>query len=324
MNNIRVTIGQYIPGKSWVYKLDPRFKIIATILLMIIIFLIPELWMMGMVAGVFLFMMVSGRLPIMRFIRGLKPILFLAVFSFVLQLGYTKTGTLLYEQDMQFGLYHLLMIIGIILFWFFTSKWVKLRFIYMLLAFCGVIAVLSLFRTDAYVWSQFHFSIFDEGLMRGSFFVSRMILVLILTTLLTMTTSTNYINHGIEAVMKPLKAIRVPVGEIAMMLSLTLRFIPTLLLETNKILNAQASRGIDFNEGSFVQKVKQIITLLIPMFVVSLKRAEDLADAMESRGYVIGGKRTSYDAFRFGLLDYLGVVFLIGSFVAVLTARIMG
>ena len=98
-----------------------------------------------------------------------------------------------------------------------------------------------------------------------------------------------------------------------MMFSLTLRFIPTLLIETNKIMKAQASRGIDFNEGSFVEKVKQIVTLLIPMFFISIVRAEDLANAMEARGYVIGEERTNIDELRFNFRDYLSfvVVFII-------------
>ena len=128
------------------------------------------------------------------------------------------------------------------------------------------------------------------------------------STLLTISTSTIEINLGLEWVLSPLKIIKVPVAEIAMMFSLTLRFIPTLLIETNKIMKAQASRGIDFNEGSFVEKVKQIVTLLIPMFFISIVRAEDLANAMEARGYVIGEARTNIDELRFQLRDYLSFV----------------
>ena len=96
-----------------------------------------------------------------------------------------------------------------------------------------------------------------------------------------------------------------------MMLSLTLRFIPTLLIETEKIMKAQASRGIDFNEGNIVDKMKQIVTLLIPMFVISINRAEDLANAMEARGYIIGDKRTSIDELKFNLRDYLAFGFVL-------------
>jgi energy-coupling factor transport system permease protein len=92
------------------------------------------------------------------------------------------------------------------------------------------------------------------------------------------------------------------------MFSLTLRFIPTLLIETNKIMKAQASRGIDFNEGSFVEKVRQVVTLLIPMFFISITRAEDLANAMEARGYVIGGKRTNIDELKFRWKDLIAFV----------------
>ena len=129
-----------------------------------------------------------------------------------------------------------------------------------------------------------------------------------LTSILTMTTSTTDINLGLEWLMHPLSFIKIPVAEIAMMLSLTLRFIPTLLIETEKIMKAQASRGIDFNEGNLIEKIKQIVTLLIPMFFISITRAEDMANAMEARGYVIGAKRSNIDELKFGFRDYLSFV----------------
>ena len=139
----------------------------------------------------------------------------------------------------------------------------------------------------------------------------RIVLIVMLSSILTMTTSTTDINLGLEWIMYPLKFIKIPVAEIAMMLSLTLRFIPTLLIETDKIMKAQASRGIDFNEGNFVEKVKQIVTLLIPMFFISITRAEDLANAMEARGYIIGAKRTSIDELKFGSKDLLAFIFVL-------------
>ena len=96
-----------------------------------------------------------------------------------------------------------------------------------------------------------------------------------------------------------------------MMISIALRFIPTLFNETNKILKAQASRGVDFNEGKFTEQVKQIVSLLIPMFVISIKRAEDLADAMEARGYIPGEKRTKLVEMKFRLLDYISMFVVI-------------
>lgn len=119
---------------------------------------------------------------------------------------------------------------------------------------------------------------------------------------------TTDLNYGIEALLKPLKVIKVPVDIIAMMLSLTLRYIPTLLGETEKIMKAQASRGVDFKESKFKDKVIQIISLLIPVFVISFKRAEDLGNAMEVRGYVIGQKRTKIDQYSIGFVDVFSLM----------------
>ena len=149
------------------------------------------------------------------------------------------------------------------------------------------------------------FIVYSDGLVRGVFFLLRIVLVVFLSTLLTISTSTIEINLGLEWVLSPLKVIKMPVAEISMMFSLTLRFIPTLMIETSKIMKAQASRGIDFSEGTFIEKVKQIVTLLIPMFFISITRAEDLANAMEARGYVIGEERTNIDELKFKIKDLI-------------------
>jgi energy-coupling factor transport system permease protein len=129
---------------------------------------------------------------------------------------------------------------------------------------------------------------------------------------------TTELNYGLESLLHPLKKIKVPVDVITMMISLTLRFIPTLLVETDKIMKAQASRGVDFNESKFKDKVNQIISLLVPVFVISFKRSEDLANAMEVRGYVIGQKRTRIDTYKISLKDYvvlcLSIVLFFGIF----------
>jgi energy-coupling factor transport system permease protein len=173
----------------------------------------------------------------------------------------------------------------------------------------GVVASFLLIKTDL-VFGVLPFDIYSDGLIAGLFFVLRIVLIIMLTSILTMTTSTTDINLGLEWLMYPLRLIKVPVSEIAMMLSLTLRFIPTLLIETDKIMKAQASRGIDFNEGNFFEKIKQIVTLLIPMFFISITRAEDLSNAMEARGYIIGAKRTSVDELKFNFKDVLGFIFI--------------
>ena len=143
-----------------------------------------------------------------------------------------------------------------------------------------------------------------------------------ITSLLTLSTMSTDINNGLEAVLSPLKLFKIPVGIFSMLISLTLRFIPTLMIESKKIMNAQASRGVDFSEGSLKDKVNQIIALLIPMFVISFKRAEDLSNAMEARGYIVGAKRTKIDELKLRWRDYLFIVFLLLLLTSVILGRI--
>jgi energy-coupling factor transport system permease protein len=143
-----------------------------------------------------------------------------------------------------------------------------------------------------------------------------------ITQILTLTTMSTDINNGLEWILSPLKLFKIPVGVFAMLISLTLRFIPTLLSESKKIMAAQASRGVDFNEGSLKDKVNQIISLLIPMFVISFKRAEDLSNAMEARGYIIGAKRTKLDELKLRWRDYLCLLIVIALFGLVIWSMI--
>ena len=240
----------------------------------------------------------------------------------MLQILYNPTGTEVVSFRFGFSWISILASLGIILFWYFTKKFVPVRTIYTILMLAGVFCAFAYINTS-YDFANPTFIVMSDGLLRGVFFLLRIILIVFLSTLLTASTSTNDINLGLEWVLHPLSYIKVPVAEIAMMFSLTLRFIPTLLIETNKIMKAQASRGIDFNEGSFVQKVKQIVTLLIPMFFISITRAEDLANAMEARGYVIGKPRTNIDELRFRLKDYFAFIFITFVLAFVIVIRVI-
>lgn len=304
MNNI--TFGQYIPGKSWVYKLDPRTKIILTVLMIVLIFIIPNLVGMLIALGAFLLIFISTRISLWRVVKGLRPVMFLLLFTIVLQLIYTKgtAETLLYGFNMQIGLYQLLIMLGILAVYFITKRFIPLKLIYLLIAAVGIFLVLWLTRFNSFVWSDFTFQVYREGMEKAAFIFIRIVIMLGITSLLTFSTMTTDINNGIEAVLSPLKLIKIPVGIFSMLISLTLRFIPTLLEESKKIMNAQASRGVDFQEGKLREKVTQIISLLIPMFVISFKRAEDLSNAMEARGYIIGEKRTKLDELKLRWRDY--------------------
>ena len=315
MSSLNITIGQYVKGNSFLYKLDPRFKIIATIILMVAIFLVPanslvNLYILLGFLGVLVLTMLCGRVNLLAILKGLQPILFIGVFTFVLQLIYNPTGNLIYDLNFEFSWLSILVAVLIVAIWFITSKYINFKVLYMMLMLVGVFVALAFIKIDN-PFTSLNLLVYSDGLIKGAFFCLRIVLIVVISTMLTMTTSTTDINLGLEWVLSPLKIIKIPVAEFAMMLSLTLRFIPTLLIETEKIMKAQASRGIDFNEGNIVDKMKQIVTLLIPMFVISINRAEDLANAMEARGYIIGDKRTSIDELKFNLRDYLAFGFVL-------------
>ncbi len=301
MNNI--TFGQYVPGNSWLYKLDPRTKVLLSILLIVVIFIIPNLYGMLIALGMFVVIFLSARISAIRVIKGLRPILFLLCFTFVLQLIYNKEGDLLYTFPMEIGLFQCVIILGILIIYFITKKYIPFKLIYSLLVLASVFVVLWQTRFNSFVFTNFDFDIYEGGLNQACFVFIRIVIMIGITTLLTISTMSTDINNGLEWLLTPLKYIGIPVSVISMTFALTLRFIPTLLEESKKIMNAQASRGVDFNEGSLGEKVTQIISLLVPMFVISFKRAEDLSNAMEARGYVIGAERTRLDELKFRALD---------------------
>ena len=309
MNNFNITLGQYVKGNSYLHKLDPRLKIVSTLILMVSIFLIPadnlnNLYVLLGFLGLFLIILLTSKISLIAVLKGLQPIIFIGVFTFVLQLIYNQSGTVIQDVVFNFSWASILIAIGVIILWCLTKKFIPFKLLYTIIMLVGVLLVFALVNTN-FDFANLNLVIYSDGLLKGSFFLLRIILVIFLSTLLTISTSTTDINLGLEWVLHPLSFIKIPVSEIAMMFSLTLRFIPTLLIETNKIMKAQASRGIDFNEGSFVEKVKQVVTLLIPMFFISITRAEDLANAMEARGYVIGGKRTNIDELKFRWKDLI-------------------
>jgi energy-coupling factor transport system permease protein len=316
MNNI--TIGQYIPGDSWLHRLDPRIKLLSLVILLTGTFIIPissELIpMISMVVILFgvLVLTASSGVPMKKVINGLRPIVFLLTFTFVIQVFYVQTGTLLASYDLYLSVSSIAAIILFIFFYNFTKKYVKTRILYFFFA-AFMIFFLQAILPYINIYS-YNLAIYDEGLLRAGFIFLRIANVIIMTSLLTFTTMTTDLNFGIESLLRPLKIVKFPVDMIAMMLSLTLRYIPTLLGETEKIMKAQASRGVDFKESKFKDKVIQVISLLIPIFVISFKRSEDLGNAMEVRGYVIGAKRTKIDLYRIGFVDifslFMVLVFL--------------
>ena len=313
MNNM--TIGQYIPGQSWLHQLDPRVKMLSLILLLVSIFLIPIQGTMidlSILAGYFLLTLIlvmSSGIPLMKVLQGLRPILFLLTFTVLIQILIIRPTTLVAISD-TFTLYlsvtSIVAMIVWLIFYQVSKKWIKFKVLYFLLSVFVVFAIQYLLPYGAIY--QYDVTLYEETVIRALFIFFRIIVIIMLTSLLTFTTMTTDINDGLEGILFPLKWVKVPVDVLTMMVSLTLRYIPTLLIETDKIMKAQASRGVDFKEASLKDKVTQVISLLIPVFVISFKRAEDLANAMEVRGYVIGQKRTKIDILKIKLTDYIAML----------------
>lgn len=233
--NDRVTIGQYIPGDSFVHNLDPRIKIILTLVFIISIFFIDRFIGFGIFFLYILVLLAITEIPLKRLIMGLRPLLFIIIFTFLLN-ALTTPGETLFE------------------FWTFTFT--------------------------------------KEGLIRALFTSIRLILLVFGTTILTLTTSPLALTDGIEALLSPLRVIHFPSHELAMMISIALSFIPTLFAEADKIRRAQMARGADFESGNVLSRAKAMIPLLVPLFLNSFRRAEELGTAMEARCYRGGEGRT--------------------------------
>ena len=147
----------------------------------------------------------------------------------------------------------------------------------------------------------------DYALQQAGIIFCRFILIIFFSTLLTLTTMPLSLASAVEGLLSPLKKVKVPVHEIGLMLSMSLRFVPTLMDDTTRSMNAQNARGVDFDEGSIVQKVKALIPILIPLFATSLKRADSLAIAMEARGYQGGKGRSQYRQLKWSFKDTLTI-----------------
>ncbi len=328
-----ITIGQYVPGKSWIYKLDPRLKILLTILWIVILFLVPmSIEAMLTFFVVFLLIILSTRVPFIKMVKGMKPIIFLMIFTFILQLIYTTSDSKpLYSFNFEFGLFPLISIVVILVLGFLLSKFVRLKILYWLVIFllCFLVQWVYFFDSinfssflTSYSFSTYTFNVYEAGVEKAFTIVIRIISMISITSLLTFTTRYQEINTGFSAILSPLKYIKVPVETFSMMLSLSLRFIPTLVNETGKIMKSQASRGVDFQESNLKQKINQIVSLLVPLFVVSFRKADDLANAMEARGYIIDKKRSNIDVLKLKFLDYLVAFISICALVGVIIARI--
>ncbi|MEH7887198.1 energy-coupling factor transporter transmembrane protein EcfT [Bacillus sp. JJ1609] len=246
--------GRYVPGESILHRMDPRSKLIIVFLFVCVVFIANNAWTYGVLAIYTLLMVGMSKIPVRFLYGGLKPILLLVVFTFLLHVFMTKGGELVLD-------------IG----------WLK---------------------------------IYEEGIKQGIFISLRFFLLILITSLLTLTTTPIEITDGLETLLNPLKKMKFPVHELALMMSISLRFIPTLMQETDKIMKAQTARGVEYNSGPVKERIKAIVPLLIPLFISSFKRAEELAVAMEARGYKGGEGRTKYRQLKWGTADTSMILFL--------------
>ena len=185
-------------------------------------------------------------------------------------------------------------------------------------------AILNLFYTSGTVlWSWGILKITEEGIWKAGFMVLRILMLIACTLLLTYTTSPILLTDGLEKLLRPLKKLNFPVHELSMMMSIALRFIPTLIQETDQIISAQKARGADFDSGNLIQKAKALIPILIPLFISSFRRAEELAIAMECRCYHGDEGRTSLRQLRYAGRDYGLIVFSIALCAGIVVLRVV-
>lgn len=312
LDNIK--LGQYLHGDSWYYRIDPRAKLVMTTFFIVIIFLAFN-WITYLGATVFtLLIVLSSGVSLKYFYRSIRPIFLLILITFILNLVFNQTGEhfppIKIIINKVLVIFYISIIIVSILLRIFKviDKYISGKILkYSTILIIIINFILTYFiKNEQFTWT-INLIIYKNAVIKGGYIVLRLILIISFSSLLTFTTKPTDLTLAIERVLSPLKIIKIPVSELALMISIALRFIPTLLEETQKILKAQTSRGADFTEGNIKEKVIQIISLLIPMFIISFKRAEDLANAMEARGYVPGRKRTSFKVLKWTLLDTLYV-----------------
>lgn len=309
-----VVIGQYIPGDSFLYKMDPRSKLYILFIIMVTAFILTELSQMVVLLVLVLSTMHFGGIGIVRIFKGLRPIIILLLFTFSFQIMFIKTGTALIDTTLQLTWINIWIMVGMILVWYVLKRFIRHRISFLLLTIIAILTMLSMYHPGGLI-SESTFSVYTGGVLNAVFIMTRLIIIITLSTMLTLTTKPTDLNLGLEQMLKPLKYIKVNSEEIAMIISIALRYIPTLLDEANKIMLAQASRGVDFSEGKMKDKVMQIISLLVPMFIISFKRSDDLANAMEARNFVPGNPRTRLHMLTWHKIDTVMIsisLFLMG------------
>ena len=264
-----ISFGQYYPARSVLHRLDPRIKIILTLLYIVCSFMCKNIISYALLLLSAIILVIIGRVPVRIILKGLKGVLFILLFTAVLNIFWT-TG-------------------------------------------------------DVLLWHWKFISIYAEGLYAALFIIIR-ISVLIIGTgmLLTYTTTPIALTNAIEDLLSPLKKLHVPVHSFAMMMTIALRFIPTLSEECERIMTAQKARGADFSSGGLIQRAKALIPVLIPLFVSAFNRAGDLATAMECRCYNGGEGRTRMNVRHLKFVDFIPLIVIIAFGAGLITLNILG
>lgn len=261
-----ITLGQYFPARSLLHRTDPRLKICLTVFVIVLIFLSRNFFSLGLTILYLAACMILSKIPFKMYLKSLKPIVILIVFTAVLNIFY-GTG----EPLVQWGF----------------------------------------------------LKITRNGLVNSLFVSLRIVLLILTSSVLTFTTSPTQLTDALERLLKPLSKLHVPVHEFAMMMTIALRFVPTLLEETDKIMSAQKARGADMESGGIVQRVKALVPVLIPLFVSAFRRAFELATAMESRCYHGGEGRTKMKQLHFCSVDWLMLLSAVLVFGGFLTLNLL-
>lgn len=256
-----ITLGQYLPGSSFLHKMDARIKILLSVVFMIVIFCINSVF--GYAALILFtgFIISVSKIPLRMMIKSIKPLMFFVVFTALLNVFFTRSGEVLFE-------------VGFL-------------------------------------------TITKDGIIYATYMIIRIVILVLGTSLLTYTTSPIELTDGLEILLRPLSKIGLPSHELAMMMSIALRFIPTILEETDKIMKAQTARGADFESGNIIKRAKALIPLLVPLFISAFRRADELAMAMECRCYHGGSNRTKMNEPHMGKRDLWAVV-VFAIFIAVI------
>ena len=261
-----ITIGQYFPFDSTIHKLDPRTKLLFTVVYIVMVFVSNNFISLFFCLFIGLAIIFMSKIPVKTVIKGLKPILMIITITSVLQIAYVKTGIILID-----------------------------------------------------VWK---IQITSGGVLTAVFMALRISLLIVMSTMLTYTTSPTSLTNGLDRVFAPFKKIGLDFHTVTMIMTIALRFIPTLIEEVDKIMSAQKSRGANFEQGSLMKRAKALIPLFIPLLFNSIRRAYELANAMTCRCYNGGKGKTTMNALKFAKRDYFGILSVLVVIGAVITLNI--